>query len=297
MAPQTKIAETQIGPVEYLDVGEGPPILYFHGSGVTGYSMLPFESKLVDDGFRLLLPSRPGYGETPLGEHKTAVACSKVAGALLDTLGLQKVDVMGSSGGGAFALSFAINHPRRTKSLVLLCPQLHRWDDSKWLPEASRWTLSFLRRPFLLRLLMKAYRFRFSRITAKQMLKLEAGKRFECVADDLDAIALAQATVEAMRHGIQFPGFENDMRIFVAEDILNDGVEIESPVLVIHDTCDPMAPVAHVDWFTSLVPHCHRLNVEAAGHLIWAGQDSQAMHKSRVEFLSNPSACACTLDR
>jgi hypothetical protein len=55
-----------------------------------------------------------------------------------------------ATGGGAFALSFAINHPRLTKSLVLLCPQLHRWDDSKWLPEASRWTLPFLRRPFLL---------------------------------------------------------------------------------------------------------------------------------------------------
>jgi pimeloyl-ACP methyl ester carboxylesterase len=288
MAAQTTIAETIVGPVEYLDVGQGPPILYFHGSGVTGYSMLPFESQLVDDGFRLLLLSRPGYGETPLGENRTAAACSKVAGALLDSLGLEQVAVMGSSGGGAFALSFAINHPWRTKSLVLLGPQLHRWDDSKWLPEASRWTLPFLRRPFLLRLLMKAYRFRFSRITAKQMLKLEAGKRFDCVADNSDALAIAQATVEAMRHGIRFPGFENDMRIFVTEDILNDGAEIESPLLVIHDTCDPMAPMAHIDWISSLVPHCQRLNVETAGHLIWAGPDSEVMHKSRVEFLSNP---------
>jgi pimeloyl-ACP methyl ester carboxylesterase len=42
---------------------------------------------------------------------------------------------MGSSVGAAFAVSFAVKHPDRAKSLVLLCPQLHRWDHKRWLAD------------------------------------------------------------------------------------------------------------------------------------------------------------------
>ena len=56
----TKIVETDRGPVEYSDAGAGDPILYFHGSGVTGDVMVPVESRMIDNGFRLIIPNRPG---------------------------------------------------------------------------------------------------------------------------------------------------------------------------------------------------------------------------------------------
>ena len=62
----THVVETARGVVEYFDAGAGPPILYFHGTGVTGDVMLTVESPLVDAGFRLIVPNRPGYGRTPL---------------------------------------------------------------------------------------------------------------------------------------------------------------------------------------------------------------------------------------
>jgi len=58
----TKTVETRFGPVEYSDAGSGDPILYFHGTGVTGDVKLSVESPLVDDGFRLIAPNRTGYG-------------------------------------------------------------------------------------------------------------------------------------------------------------------------------------------------------------------------------------------
>src|SRR5215831_16618192 len=121
----TKVVETDCGPVEYSEDGTGDPVLYFHGTGVTGDVMLTVESSLID-GFRLIVPNRPGYGKTPLSPHHSAAGCARVAVALLDSLGLADVSVMGSSGGAAFAASFAINQPERARSLVLLCPQLHR---------------------------------------------------------------------------------------------------------------------------------------------------------------------------
>jgi pimeloyl-ACP methyl ester carboxylesterase len=40
-----------------------------------------------------------------------------VADAFLDSLGIASASLMGSSGGAAFAASFAINYPNRAKSL------------------------------------------------------------------------------------------------------------------------------------------------------------------------------------
>jgi pimeloyl-ACP methyl ester carboxylesterase len=62
----TKVVETDCGPVEYSEAGAGDPILYFHGTGVTGDVMVSVEASLVEEGFRVIAPNRPGYGKTPL---------------------------------------------------------------------------------------------------------------------------------------------------------------------------------------------------------------------------------------
>src|SRR5688572_20053250 len=172
---RTRVVQTGCGPVEYSEAGSGDPILYFHGTGVSGEVMLAVESSLIDDGFRLIVPNRPGYGKTPLSPHYSAADCARVASALLDSLGVADVSVMGSSGGAAFAVSFAINHPHRARSLILLCPQLHRWDHKRWLPVTSRWTLPLLKRRWLRRVLLALYRFHLPRMSVKKFLKTEAG--------------------------------------------------------------------------------------------------------------------------
>ncbi len=282
----TKVVQTNLGPVEYSESGDGEPILYFHGTGITGDAMIPIESPLVDDGFRLVVPNRPGYGNTPLLSHTSAIDCSDVATALLDVLAIERVSVMGSSGGGAFALSFAAAHPSRTRSLPLLCPQLHRWNHKAWLPATSKWTLPFLKRRFLRKLLVKAYRFQLPRMSVKQFLKTEVGDRFSDVADDLAVQDICDSTLTAMRQGVGFPGFENDLLVFTNEDIIEENQPFQVPTMLIHDVCDPLAPVNHVDWFVSLVPECERVTVHVAGHLIWVGLEADKMHESRVRFLN-----------
>ena len=125
----------------------------------------------------------------------------------------------------------------------------------------------------------------FSRITAEQFLKMEAGVRYESVKNDQHALEVAEAAIDVMKKGVMFPGFENDMRIFVGEDAFPEGDTLQPPSMVIHDAVDPMAPVEQVDWFCSLVPSCQRVNVETAGHLVWAGPDFEHVHESRVRFL------------
>jgi pimeloyl-ACP methyl ester carboxylesterase len=288
----THVVETARGPVEYTEAGAGPPILYFHGTGVTGDVMLTVESPLVDAGFRLIVPNRPGYGRTPLTPNHSAVGCANLAAALLDSLALSQVAVMGSSGGAAFATSFAIRHADRTESLVLLCPQLHRWDDKCWLPKTSRWTLPFLTRPWLRGLLLHAWRFQLRRMTAVQFLKMEAGERYADVANEPALQTLCTATLTSMHHAVNSPGFDNDFVVFTGEEIIGPADVLQPPTLVIHDALDPIAPVDHVDWFVSRFPRCERVTVHAAGHLIWAGPDAALMHESRVRFLRDHVSAA-----
>jgi pimeloyl-ACP methyl ester carboxylesterase len=281
----TATVDTDCGPVEYSESGAGDAILYFHGTGLTGDAMISFELPLVESGFRLIVPNRPGYGNTPLSGHRSASDCADVAAALLDTLNIDTASVMGSSGGAAFATAFAINHAARTRSLVLLCPQLHRWDHKRWLPASSRWTLPFVKRSWLRKLLLRLYAIQFPRMTVDQFLKMEAGDRYASVSDDPAARELCRESLSAMSRGIAQLGFENDFVVFTNESILDSTTTIALPVLVIHDSHDPMAPVDHVDWFSSIVNHCERVTIHAAGHLIWVGPDSHVMHDSRVRFL------------
>ena len=58
--------ETSKGPVEYADIGQGPPILYFHGTGAGIDAAVIVERSLLVDGFWLIVPSRPGYSRTPI---------------------------------------------------------------------------------------------------------------------------------------------------------------------------------------------------------------------------------------
>ena len=281
----TKVVETDCGPVEYSEAGTGDPILYFHGTGITGDVMLSVEASLVEEGFRVIAPNRPGYGKTPLSPYPSATDCANVAAALLDSLGITDAGVMGSSGGAAFAVSFAIKHPDRAKSLVLLCPQLHRWDHKRWLPMTSRWTLPFLKHPLLRKGLLTLYRIHLPRMSVKQFLKTEAGDRYPDVAGDPAAQRLCQTTLAAMARGTKYAGFENDFVVFTNDVIVGPDSSLQTPTLILHDAKDPMAPVDHVDWFVSTFPKCERVSIHAAGHLIWVGPDADIVQRSRVRFL------------
>ncbi len=114
---------------------------------------------------------------------------------------------------------------------------------------------------------------------------MQAGERYADVVDDPLSKKLCEDTLAAMAQGTRCTGFENDFLIFKDEEILGNGGTIEAPTLVLHDELDPMAPVDHVDWFISRVPHCERISPQVAGHLVWAGRDADLMHETRVRFL------------
>lgn len=123
LSTDSELIVTARGPIEFIRLGDssGVPVLWLHGNP-GGYDQLA-RTMLADsamrDGLASVVVSRPGYLRTPLESGATPVEQAHLFAALLDSLGIDRVAVVGVSGGGPSALQFARLYPKRTRSLVL----------------------------------------------------------------------------------------------------------------------------------------------------------------------------------
>jgi len=107
--------------VYFERLGEGPPLLFFNGSGSSIQS-----SRLSIDPyaahFDVVVHDQRGLGATeapPLPYTMAEYAADGIA--LLDHLGLDRVRVIGTSFGGMVAQELAVTFPDRVERLALLC--------------------------------------------------------------------------------------------------------------------------------------------------------------------------------
>lgn len=105
----------------YRRGGEGEPVLFLHGAGLT-QRWLPFYEKAAER-VDFIAPEHPGFGDTEMPEWLDGFDDVVLHYAdLLDALGLDRVHVVGHSFGGWIAAEFAVFFPERIKSLQLIAP-------------------------------------------------------------------------------------------------------------------------------------------------------------------------------
>ena len=101
-----------------------PPVLLLHGSGpgVTATANWRPVIPALSAERRVIAPDQLGFGGTATGAPRTygRAAWTAHALALLDTLGVATVDVIGNSMGGAIALSMAAARPAAVRRIVLM---------------------------------------------------------------------------------------------------------------------------------------------------------------------------------
>ncbi|GAB7070489.1 alpha/beta fold hydrolase [Mycobacterium hodleri] len=113
---------TPAGVLRYYDVGDGPALLFLHGSGpgVTGWRNFRGVLPTFAQSFRCLILEFPGFGVSDdFGGHPMVTAQGVVA-PFLDALELERVDVVGNSMGGGVGVNTAIHHPERIGRLVTI---------------------------------------------------------------------------------------------------------------------------------------------------------------------------------
>jgi 2-hydroxymuconate-semialdehyde hydrolase len=128
----TSILKVDGIPTALIDIApktaQAPPVLLLHGSGpgvTAAANWRPVIPALSEDR-RVLAPDQLGFGGTAsgtaTGEPRTygRAAWTGHALALLDELGLDTVDIIGNSMGGAIALSMAAARPHAVRRIVLM---------------------------------------------------------------------------------------------------------------------------------------------------------------------------------
>lgn len=106
----------------------GVPLMLIHGFASSGREFGRL-APLLADGRRLIVPDLLGYGYSqrvvePTADYSHRGQAALLAG-LLDELGVETVDVAGSSYGGAIAAQFALDYPERVRRIVFIDAQIY----------------------------------------------------------------------------------------------------------------------------------------------------------------------------
>jgi len=103
--------------LEVEAIGEGPPVLFVHGTVVGANSTWRKQRKLAER-WRLIIPSRPGFGESPPLERNDFEAEAPLFAELLG----DGAHLVGHSYGAVIALLSAAQRPGAVRSLTVSEP-------------------------------------------------------------------------------------------------------------------------------------------------------------------------------
>jgi pimeloyl-ACP methyl ester carboxylesterase len=115
-----RMAFMDITPVQNAN---GRTVVLFHGKNFGGYYWTNVIKALTGKGFRVIVPDQIGFGKSSKPYiHYSFHQMARWNKALLDTLGIQKVNILGHSMGGMLATRFALMYPQLTEKLLLEDP-------------------------------------------------------------------------------------------------------------------------------------------------------------------------------
>ncbi|MGD0968116.1 MAG: alpha/beta hydrolase [Candidatus Aquilonibacter sp.] len=112
----------------YMDVApaanaNGRTVVLMHGKNFGGYYFRNVIARLSAAGYRVIVPDQIGWGKSPKPDiHYSFQQLAANTSALLDSLRVGNVAVLGHSTGGMLAVRFALMYPQRVTQLILEDP-------------------------------------------------------------------------------------------------------------------------------------------------------------------------------
>ncbi len=274
------IAQVKQGPIEYRISGQGPAVLIINGGHTNCNSPLGHEQFFLDQGYQLMIPSRPGYGKTPSSVGKSAESFADALVSLLDKLQLERVIVLGISGGGPTTLQLAGRHPDRVSKIILqnavtggkfptLSIRLGAYlEFNSWV---ERWTWTAFRS--------------FAQVAPQRALKSMMGSLSSLGPAQVVATMsqeqqqAAMALLLASRSG---SGFMHDLHHHCGD--LN---RITAPTLVIASRYDGSVDLSHANYAADHIPNAELFVSPAESHLLWFSSFNAAIEVKMRSFLSD----------
>jgi 4,5:9,10-diseco-3-hydroxy-5,9,17-trioxoandrosta-1(10),2-diene-4-oate hydrolase len=118
---EEKVVELGGLPLHYREAGAGKTIVFLHGAGGAPPRGASFVAMLAER-HRVLIPSRPGFDDTPVEGCKTLLEVVERMAQFIAKIASGKVHLVAQSAGGAIGCWLAIRHPELVEILVLSAP-------------------------------------------------------------------------------------------------------------------------------------------------------------------------------
>ena len=235
--------------IRYMEGGQGAPLVHLHGAG--GLRLTPAH-ELLAKRCRVIAFEMPGFGQSPENTRTRSMPelASTMAGAI-ENLGLDAVDLMGTSFGGTTALWLAVQARERVRALVLEAPAAIRHDGA----ESPTGTPEEIARR------LYAHPERLTTIPLP----------------DAATRAKTQPLVQRLRGSHRDPELERRL------------ASLATPTLVLFGTLDGVIAPAMGRVYKDLMPNAHLVFVYDAGHAI-ATERPEAFCEVVVDFLDRHEA-------
>ncbi|MBP2832912.1 alpha/beta hydrolase [Aquimarina sp. U1-2] len=263
-----QVVETNLGKIEYKKVGKGQPILFLHGGHAD--CNMPIAGFGIDlNKYNLIIPSRPGYGNTPLSTYKKPEQAAELLSSLLEFLMIKSVIVIGISAGGLTAIAFAAIKFESVKRLLLISAITKRWmqkDNPKYriarvffYPkiEVVTWWIVRLTAKLFPKTLAHSFFKEFSLLKHQKLTKFE-------IKALRDMLCLQRSK----------QGFINDIDQHLRAKILT---QVKIPTLIFHSVHDASVDVEMAMHAKYHIKDCQLFLFENKwGHLLWIGRDTNS---------------------
>lgn len=280
----TAVAELAAGPIEYrLERRGGAAVVLFHGGHMRA-GLSYGEEVFASLDSTLVVPSRPGYGRTPLRADSTPSGFADEVRELCARLGIDRVAAaVGVSAGGRAAVALAARHPDLVERLVLMSAV----GPAPW---PGRWSRGIARAVFgprvekttwaLVRALMLAAPAVGLRAMMSNLSTESAGAALAELSDAERSELVA--LFARMRSG---RGFANDLD---SGSDLTGGVT--QPTLVIASRRDGSVPFTHAQTLVRNIGGAELVVSDASSHLLWYSADYPGVADRIGSFLAAPKS-------
>ncbi|MBM7089641.1 alpha/beta hydrolase [Streptomyces sp. SID9913] len=263
----------------YRDRGRGEPVIFIHGTPSHSYEWRDVVPHIEASGLRVIAYDLLGYGrsERPADRDTSVAAQTELLEHLLDTLGLEQVNIVAHDIGGAIGLRFAIARPERVRRLMIMdAVSYDSWPSPTW-----------------------------QKIIDEQLDEAAAMSQ-----DDFDALLTRQLTMavadpsrmtgEVLRAYLEphrsplgrASFFEHQVRHYdsrYTQEISDRFDRLTMPVRIVWGEEDQWQPLHYAKRLSGDIPGAQLVVVPGAGHFLMEDDPDRVVREIR-DFLSDPAA-------
>ncbi len=282
---EKKAITTPYGEFAYVDVGQGPTVLFVHGLFVSAYMWRDVIAELRDER-RCIAYNLPDHGGSTVSHDQdlSLEANAEMLESFCEALGLDRFDLVANDTGGAVAQALAVRRPDLLNSLTLT-----NCEARDVLPspnELAQLIADLAANGELAPALKAAYDDLDAARKGPLATTYQWPERFS--DDDLRGIMEPhQASVEAARKLERFMASLDSSQLSALEPQLR---ELETPTLCAWGTGDDIFPLELAYWLRDTIPGCDEVIEIEAGKLFWpferGAELAQALRRHWAELPS-----------